>query len=199
VEAGTDAEVVMGSLADPPRFAVLYDRHAGLVFRFLVRRVGRDVADELLGDTFRIAFERRATYQSARPNARPWLYGIATNLVARHRRAEGRRLRAMSRVATTPRPDRLADDDLAAALDAERLWPAVARAVLELPGPERDALLLYAWEELTDEEIAIALDIPVGTVRSRLNRARRRLRELRSTDGEQHDEIPTTGRGRIAP
>src|SRR5918999_339483 len=81
---------------DPRAFAALFDRHAGPVFRFLVRRVGPDVGDDLLGETFRIAFERRASFDCERSSARPWLYGIATNLLARHRRAEARRLRAVA-------------------------------------------------------------------------------------------------------
>src|SRR3954471_19444396 len=96
-----DAEVIARSLDDPAQFAALYDRHAGIVFRFLVRRVGRDVADELLGETFRIAFERRAVFDLQRESARPWLYGIATNLLAKHRRTEARRLHAIERLTAT--------------------------------------------------------------------------------------------------
>ena len=75
--------------------------------------------------------------------------------------------------------------DWSDALDAEELWPRVAEAVAQLPAAERDVLLLYAWEDLGYEEIAAALDIPVGTVRSRLNRARTRLRELRAPSGRE--------------
>src|SRR5436190_15452849 len=75
VEDERDADVITASLADPHQFATVYDRHAGLVFRFLIRRVGRDTADELLGETFRIAFERRTSYDTAYANARPWPYG----------------------------------------------------------------------------------------------------------------------------
>jgi RNA polymerase sigma factor (sigma-70 family) len=188
VEARTDADVIAGSRHDPRQFAALFDRHAGVVFRFLVRRVGRDTGDDLLGETFRIAFERRATFDLDRPNARPWLYGIATNLVGKHRRREARRLAATARLALDGRGPGPADaftdrvDDL---LDARAAWPAVARAVADLPGGERDALLLFAWEELSYDEIAVALDIPVGTVRSRLHRARGRLRALAAASGEQ--------------
>jgi len=179
-----DAEVIAASVDDGRAFATIYDRHAGVVFRFLVRRVGRDVADELLGDTFRIAFERRRSFDLDRPSARPWLYGIATNLVARHRRSEGRRLRAVGRLAAERSTD--GDDErVAAVVDAGERWPAVVAAIADLPAGERDALLLYAWEELSYEEIGTALDIPVGTVRSRINRARRRLRELAEANGQE--------------
>jgi RNA polymerase sigma-70 factor, ECF subfamily len=179
----TDADVIARSLASPSSFAIVFDRHAGVLFRFLVRRVGRDPGDELLGDVFRIAFERRATYDTSRPNARPWLYGIASNLVAKHRRSEGRRLRALARLdhdVVSDVAERVGD-----AVDADRRWSGVAERVGQLPVGERDALLLYAWEDLTYDEIAVVLDIPVGTVRSRLNRARRRLREPATPSGEQ--------------
>lgn len=198
VEVSTDAEVIRTSLADPRAFALVYDRHAGVLFRFLVRRVGRDTADELLGDVFRIALERRATFHLDRVSARPWLYGIASNLVARHRRREARRLAATARLAAERSPDGVADAAVARA-DAAGRWAATARGLAALPDGERDALLLYAWEDLSYEEVAEALEIPVGTVRSRLNRARRRLRELAATGGEQPDDTPPAVRSRIAP
>jgi RNA polymerase sigma factor (sigma-70 family) len=191
----TDAEVIARSVDDPPMFALLFDRHAGTVFRFLVRRVGRDTADELMSDVFRIAFERRSAFDVSRPNARPWLYGIATHLVSKHRRTEGRRLRATGRLSADESPDLI--DAVAGVVDATHLWPIVARGIAELPDGERDAMLLYAWEELSYDEIAAALEIPVGTVRSRLNRARKRLRELTGATGEHH--IAAAERARIEP
>ena len=184
---GTDAEVIAASADAPAAFGTVFDRHAATVFRFLVRRVGRDAADPLLGDVFRIAFERRASFDTGYASARPWLYGIATNVLAKHRRTEARRLRATAELAATRAVGARDDsaDDVAAALDAARLWPTVADAIAALPDGERDALLLYVWENLSYDEIATALDIPVGTVRSRLNRARGRLRELTGADGEQ--------------
>ena len=183
---GSDADVIARSLTEPSAFAALFDRHAGVVFRFLVRRVGRDTADELLGETFRIAFERRPTYDLNRPAARPWLYGIANNLLARHRRTEARRLRATALLAISRAT--VDTDAVEAAVDASQLWPNVIDAIAALPDGERDALMLHAWEDLSYEEIAAALDIPVGTVRSRLNRARRRLRELTASPGQQQEE-----------
>ena len=116
-------------------------------------------------------------------NARPWLYGIATNLLAHHRRTEARRLGATARLlARRPAGDD-AGDRVVERLDAEALWPHIADAVGALPEGERDALLLFVWEELSYDEIACALDVPLGTVRSRLNRARENLRELRASIG----------------
>jgi RNA polymerase sigma-70 factor (ECF subfamily) len=193
----TDAEAIARSLVDARAFAVVYDRHAAVVFRFLVRRVGRDRADELLGDTFRIAFERRSTFDPTRESARPWLYGIATNLLAKHRRTEARRLRATARLAATTGDEGVADA-VAGSLDAAARYRAVVDAIAVLPDGERDALLLYAWEELDYDDIAVALGVPIGTVRSRLNRARARLRELTGTGGEQraHDDAPARGSSR---
>lgn len=191
-EACTDAEVIAASIGAPARFGTVYDRHAGALFRFLVRRVGRDTADPLLGDVFRIAFERRASFDPAYASARPWLYGIATNVLAKHRRAEARRLRATAELAARRSPAAARDDasdEIADALDAATLWPSVVDAIAALPDGERDALLLYVWEDQSYDEIATALDIPVGTVRSRLNRARARLRELDATRGEQRERI----------
>jgi len=180
-----DRELIVGSVDSPAAFGELFDRHATTMFRYFVRRVGPDDADSLLGELFRIAFEKRAGYDPARADVRPWLYGIASNLLARHRHGEARRLDASARLVTgavTP-ADRFSEVD--ARLDAARLWADVAAAIATLPQGERDALLLYAWEQMPYEQIAAALDVPVGTVRSRLNRARGRLRELVGPNEEE--------------
>ncbi len=192
MQARSDAEVIAASLVDPAAFAALFDRHAAALRRYLVRRIGPDEAGEALGELFRIAFEKRSNFDIARPEARPWLYGIATNLVARHRRQEARRLHAVARLQArrsvtgtgTPGFDAVAEP-VVEAVDAEVRWRQVADAITDLPEVERDTLLLHAWEGLTYEDVADALGIPVGTVRSRLNRARGRLRELVATAGEQ--------------
>jgi RNA polymerase sigma-70 factor (ECF subfamily) len=206
VDEPTDAAVIAASLDDPASFAPIFDRHAATLLRFLVRRVGPDAADGLVGDTFRVAFERRGSYDLDRPFARPWLYGIATNLLARHRRAEARRLAALSRLAgqtAAGAPDQAAVPAEAAVerLDAQDRWPTVASAIADLPPGERDALLLYAWEDLSYGDIAQALGIPVGTVRSRLNRARARLRAGCEPGGPRSEQpsTPTEDRGRIGP
>ena len=94
METASDADVIARSLGEPATFSIVYDRHAAVLFRYLVRRVGATAADGVLGEVFRIAFERRAAFDCARGEARPWLYGIATNVLAKHRRSEARRLRA---------------------------------------------------------------------------------------------------------
>jgi RNA polymerase sigma factor (sigma-70 family) len=179
----SDAEVIGRSLGEPEAFGLIYDRHAPALLRFLGRRVGARLAEDLLGELFRVAFERRKTFDASRASALPWLYGIGSNVLLKHRRNEARRLRASARMATAGGPaTRRAS---VAALDARLLFPRVADAIESLPDPEREALLLFAWEELPYESVAEALDLPIGTVRSRLNRARARLRELLEPNGKE--------------
>jgi RNA polymerase sigma factor (sigma-70 family) len=184
----TDAEVIACSLESPASFSALFDRHATTMFRYFVRRVGPDDADSLLGELFRIAFEKRAGFDTARAEARPWLYGIASNLLARHRQREARRLDATARLVRTSVTTSDLFTEVDARVDASRLWTEVAEAIATLPQGERDALLLFAWEGMPYDQIATALAVPVGTVRSRLNRARGRLREL---VGESEEEQVT--------
>ena len=181
----SDAEVIGRSLGESEAFGLIYDRHAATLLRFLGRRVGARIAEGLVGELFRIAFERRKTFDASRTSALPWLYGIGSNLLLKHRRGEARRLRASARMAASREAtDRRAS---AAALDARVLFPRVADAIEKLPDDEREALLLFAWEELSYQSVAEALDLPIGTVRSRLHRARARLRELLEPKGKRRD------------
>ncbi|HEY7105237.1 MAG TPA: RNA polymerase sigma factor [Acidimicrobiia bacterium] len=185
MDSDSDAAVIAASRADTERFGVLFDRHARVVYRYLVRRIGPDEADAVLGEVFRVAFEKRDTYDCTRADARPWLYGIATRLVAKHRRREARRLHAVARLVAQRAPADDAGARVDAAVDAAELWPRVADAITGLPEEERDALILFVWEGLSYEQVADALGVPVGTVRSRLNRARMRMRELRGASGRE--------------
>ena len=178
MDGDSDAAIIASSLEEPARFGTLFDRHATTLYRYLLRRAGADEADSLLGELFRVAFERRIAYDLERTDARPWLYGIATKLVAKHWRSEERRLRATAQLVAHRVPSVDVADGVATRLDAAELWPRVSDLIAALPHGERDALLLFVWEELSYEEIATSLEIPIGTVRSRLNRVRRRLREL---------------------
>ena len=183
MSAPLDAEVIGRSLDEPEAFGLIYDRHAATLLRFLGRRVGAEVAEALVGELFRVAFERRKIFDASRANALPWLYGIGSNLLLKHRRAEARRLLASARmVAAGEAVDRRRS---AAALDAHLLFPRVADAIEALPNGEREALLLFAWEDLPYQSVAEALELPIGTVRSRLNRARAHLRELLEPKGER--------------
>lgn len=172
-----DAVVLARSVREPDRFAAIYDRYFGEVYRYVAGRLGRDVADDLAAETFLVAFRKRDRFDPARGNVRPWLYGIATTLVGQHRRKETRRYRALARARRRALDSAESHADrVAYAVTAERLCRQLAAALADLGRGDRDVLLLVAISELSHQEVALALDIPYGTVGSRLSRARRKLR-----------------------
>ncbi|WP_405693077.1 RNA polymerase sigma factor [Streptomyces sp. NBC_01185] len=186
----SDASVVERSWGEPDAFAVLFDRYADDIHRYVARRLGTEAADDLMAETFVIAFQQRRRYDLSRAQARPWLYGIATNLVGGHRRAEARRLRAFSRaVSAAPGEGESLADRVAARVSAEGVRAELAGALAALPARYRDVLLVVAWGDLDYAEAADALGVPVGTVRSRLHRARKKLREaLGGSDPTRRDD-----------
>ncbi|MFI1989881.1 RNA polymerase sigma factor [Actinoplanes sp. NPDC020271] len=169
-----DGVLIRESVADPERFAPLFDRHARAVHRYLARRIG-PAADDLLAETFLIAFRRRADYQPLRLEVRPWLLGIATNVLHRHVRQEERRYRALARAAGQQDPP-AAPEGVEERMDAQAIRSELAAVLARLKAADRDALLLLAWGDCSYAEIAATLDVPLGTVRSRINRARRQTR-----------------------
>lgn len=174
-EAAADAAVIQLSRHDPEQFTVLFRRHAPYIQRFVVRRLGQDAADDIVAETFLRAFRQRDTYDLTRADARPWLYGIAANLIGRHRLAETRLYRALARTGTDPVTEPFTDrvdDRVSASAASRRLAAGLAR----LPAELRDTLLLVAWGDMSYEQAATALGVPIGTVRSRVSRARSRLR-----------------------
>ena len=171
----TDGVVIAESLIAPAAFGAIFDRHFDRIHGFLQRQVGTDLADDLASQTFLVAFDRRASFDLAHESARPWLFGIAANLVRRNFRDLQRQLNAYARSGADSPVD--AFDGVEERADAAALRPSLATALAELPKEELETLLLYAWAELTYVEIAEALGVPVGTVRSRLNRTRERLHE----------------------
>ncbi|WP_345438740.1 RNA polymerase sigma factor [Actinoallomurus vinaceus] len=171
----SDAELIAESHEEPEAFAALFDRHWPTLYRYVARRLGREVAEDLVGEAFLTAFERRRRFDSRYADARPWLFGITTNLISKHRRAEGARYRALERTGRDVTAEGPAER-VTAAVSARAARPALAKALASLPARDRDVLLLVAWADLSYEETASALDIPIGTVRSRLNRARRKVR-----------------------
>lgn len=179
----SDAAIISESVDDPACFSVIFERHFDVLYGYLARRVGHEIAQDLASEVFAVAFRRRATFKDHQDNARPWLFGVASNLLRNHARTELRQLRAYGRTGVDPiMPD--AEEDADQRLDAERTGPAIARALLCLREDDRDALLLFVWGSLTYDEIAQTLGLPIGTVRSRLARARRQLRELLAPDGQ---------------
>jgi len=191
-----DRDAITASLAEPRIFGLIFERHFSAIHAYLRRRLDGPLADELASQTFLVAFDRRAAFDRERSDARPWLFGIATNLVRNHRRREARELRAVAEL--WPEPV-LGIDGVESRVDAERMRGLLAHALAELPPEEADALLLLAWAELDQPEIAAALEIPLGTVKSRLSRARRRLRseiELGAPTASQPTTNPTAPGGK---
>lgn len=177
----SDVHCLARSLQEPRAFELIFDRHFDAIYGYLHRRVGRDLAEELASETFTLAFERRSSCR-ATGSVLPWLYGIATNLASRRWRGERRRLRAYGRSGVD---GWVADDDeVVARVDGSALRARLARALAEMRPRERDALLLYALADLSYEEIAFALEVPIGTVGTWLHRAREiARRELRAETG----------------
>ncbi len=183
----TDGEAIRASLSRPEAFEPVFDRHYSSIFKYLARRVGPDVGGELASEVFTVAFAQRHRFHSDADDARPWLYGIAANLARRQARTWQRRRRAGQRstggnvIWLDPAPeDRI---------DAELLRSVLIDAISELRSSEREVLLLHALTDLSYSEVARALSIPIGTVRSRLARARRQVRELLIEAG--HPELAT--------
>ncbi|MCP2336222.1 RNA polymerase sigma factor [Actinomadura rupiterrae] len=169
-----DAALIGLSLDEPEWFAVLFDRHGGRIHDYAARRLGVQAAEDITAETFYTAFRRRGSYDRTQPHARPWLYGIASRLIARHHRAEERYLRALHRTGVDPLPEPM--DDAVVERVAAQAERRLAGAVAKLNPGDRDVLLLVAWGDLSYEEVATALEVPIGTVRSRLFRARRKIR-----------------------
>ncbi|MGQ4344046.1 RNA polymerase sigma factor [Streptomyces sp. SAS_275] len=180
-----DGHVIAHSLEHPELFARLYDRYAPDIHRYAARRLGDHAADDVTADTFLTAFRVRARYDASRSSARPWLYGIAAHLIGKQRRKEVRGLRAVARTGHDPVAAGWVGDT--ADLVADRA--PLADALAALSGADRHVLLLVAWADLTYQEVAEALGIPVGTVRSRLNRARRKVRATLGADPAFRGEV----------
>ena len=167
----SDADLIEESLRTPARFFELFDRHFQPLHRFLLARGMGDGAADLAAETFVVAFRRRASFEPRRADARPWLFGIALNLARNEARSERRRLQALPRLVE---PAHASEADVVERLDRQAM--PLRAALNSLSDDERDVLLLYAGEDLSYEEIAEALQIAVGTVRSRLHRARMKVR-----------------------
>jgi RNA polymerase sigma factor (sigma-70 family) len=164
-----------GRIAGPADFEAAFRQHFPPIYRFIARRVGSALAEDLAAETFATAYRRRARFDPGRGSLRAWLYGIAANLVRNQWRAEQHLLALDARL--VPEIDssdgsEAADRRVIAAL----LAPQLAAALAQINADHREVLLLHAWAELSHEEIATALDIAPGTVRSRLSRARAALR-----------------------
>ena len=183
----TDAILIERSMRAPQEFGAVFDRHWVSLHAYCTSRAGA-AGEDISAEVFRLAFDRRGRYDRRIESARPWLYGIATNLLRQHFRSSqrgeraGRRARALAELETAVQP--------LEQLEAQMLGPHLSEALTSLPEIDREALLLLAWAELDYQEIARALDVPVGTVRSRIHRARARVRAhvVMNSQGDIPDE-----------
>jgi RNA polymerase sigma factor (sigma-70 family) len=171
-----DSDVIQASLDVPERFGALHERHAAVLYRYAYQRVGAAAAEDVVAETFLAAFAERHRYDLTRASARPWLFGILTNKISRWGRAERAHQRMVIRAGQSPVLEGMAErvaDQVSAQAERGRLMAALRG----LSRADRDVVLLVAWGQLSYDEVAEALGIPAGTVGSRMNRARRKLRE----------------------
>jgi RNA polymerase sigma factor (sigma-70 family) len=172
-------------------FDQVFEAEVESLHAFIAKRLGVSAADDLAAETFAIAYRRWGDLDSSRP-VRPWLYGIAANLMRHRWRKERRMLRAFARTCVDPV---ITEEDASLnRLDAQAEQPALAAALAELRREEREILLLHAWAELSDAEIAESLSLPVGTVKSRLSRAREQLRNRLGSIGQVEVEMVKTAK-----
>ncbi len=174
----TDAALIAASLADPAAFAGVFDRHWPAIHRFCVSRAG-PAGEDVAAETFRVAFDQRRRYDPRYDDARPWLYGIATNLLRRAFRTASRQ------AAPFAGHEWDFSEDALGRVEAQALGRNLALALGTVSSADRDALLLHVWADLTYAEIALATGAPVGTVRSRIHRARTQLRTHLEGNGHE--------------
>ena len=179
---------------DAEAFTILFERHATTIYNFCFRRVGDwGVAEDLLSIVFLEAWRRRRKQLPA-GKVLPWLYGIATNVVRNRRRSERRYRAALARV-PLPRPELDFRDEAIDRIHDERRMALALELLAALPRQQQDVVVLCEWSGLSYEDAAFALGVPVGTVRSRLSRARQALEELAAPTGhEQTEVVKETGR-----
>ena len=174
-EVATDTELVeelrQGSSA---ALGELFDRYVDRVYNYCFRRVGSwHQAEDLTSATFLEVWKARERAAAYDGEALPWIYGVATNVCRNAVRSQRRHLRAVGRLSMDDQPDHA--DDVADAIDSERRMATVLEGLSQLSARDRDVMMLVAWSGLTYEQAARALNVPIGTVRSRLARARQRL------------------------
>ena len=162
---------------DQVAFSELYERHARTIYNYLFRRLGDwSEAEDLTAVVFLEAFRRRSEVIVVEGKLLPWLYGIATNVLRNRRRAMWRNRHLVAQLARQPRTD--VSPDVAARSEAAEQMRSVLLRIAKLPRQQQDVVALCAWSGLSYEEAAAALRVPVGTVRSRLSRARASLDSL---------------------
>jgi RNA polymerase sigma-70 factor (ECF subfamily) len=188
---GTDALWARVALGDEAAFGEVFTCYADRVYGHCVRRTGDwAAAEDLTSLVFLHAWRRRAEVPPDGVIA--WLLGSANHLMLNHARTLRRNRSLVARLSAATATEADPSEDAVERLDAERQAQRVQAALAQLPRVSRDVLELVVWGGLTYEQAAKALAVPVGTVRSRLARARARLASLADTD------IATTADSRLA-
>ena len=169
-------------------FGVLFERHAGRIYNYCFRRTGDwALAEDLTSATFLLAWRSRGREALEAESALPLLYGIATNVLRNQRRSLRRRREAFARLPLERTEELDFAEDASTRLDDQAAMRQLLRLFARLPRREQDVVALCDWSELSYEDAALALGIPIGTVRSRLARGRRRWRELAAAGGPEGD------------
>lgn len=164
---------------DAPAYGRLFERHAATVYNHCFRRTGNwSVAEELTSVVFLEGWQQRRNVEFRGESALPWFLAVANNSLRNQGRSMRRYRRALRRLPTTGAAEPDPSDDIDARLDDERYVRQVLTVVGRLPAGDHEVLALCVWAGLSYADAAAALGVPVGTVRSRLHRARARLREL---------------------
>jgi RNA polymerase sigma factor (sigma-70 family) len=152
----------------------------------------------VLSETFLVAFRRRADFDTAVESAAPWLLGIASRLISRHRAVEAKQWRSFAASISQQEHSSLGGlEDALSRVDAEREVATLKARIAALAPKDRETLLLYAWQGMSYDEVAAALGVPVGTVRSRLNRVRRRLDPTRRIQAFEQQQTKGETLGRV--
>ena len=171
-----------------PAFGVLFERHAGRIYNYCFRRTGDwAMAEDLTSTTFLVAWRGRGRAPLEAESALPLLYGIATNVLRNQRRSLRRRREAFARVPLERNEEPDFAEESPTQLDDRAAMRELLQLFARLPRREQDVVALCDWSGLSYEDAAVALDIPIGTVRSRLARGRKRLRELATATGPEED------------
>ena len=170
---------------DVRAFEQLVARHHVAVHRYVARRIGITDAEDVVSETFEVALRRASSYRPMGERALPWLLGIATNVLRRFVRREETMLRAYARTGIDPAPG-IGDPSRVDSIGVQR---ELAGALAALRAEHREVLLLHALGELSNAEIAAALEVPEGTVKAWLHRARMAAASHLATAGVVYPEI----------
>jgi len=173
---------------DQGAFTELYERHAGTIYNYLFRRLADwSEAEDLTAVVFLEAFRRRKQVVVVDGKLLPWLYGIATNVLRNRRRALWRHRHLVAQL--TDHSVKAVEPDAATRAEAAMQMRSVLARIATLPRLQQDVIALCLWSGLSYEEAAVALGVPVGTVRSRLSRARAAFTEPDDAPGHKHVEV----------